>query len=62
MHDPRYFPEPEVFNPERYREKVVKLEGNSLPVLNGLDKDDPSAILYGFGRRCALITSSQLLS
>ena len=52
MHDPSYFSEPEAFNPERFREKVEKLEGNSLKVLNGLDKDDPSAIVFGFGRRC----------
>ena len=51
MHDPHYFPEPNTFNPERFREKVEKLEGNAIHSLNGLDKDDPSAIVFGFGRR-----------
>ena len=51
LRDPLYFSEPEAFNPERFRQKVEKLDGNSLQVLNGLDKDDPSSIVFGFGRR-----------
>ena len=60
MRDKRFFKDPVVFNPERFREKVISLssQGNNLQALNGLDNDDPFSIVYGFGRRCVLSQAS----
>ena len=58
MRDPKYFPKPDEFKPERFRQKVEKLHGNNLQALNGLDKDDPSSIVFGFGRRQALLVQA----
>ncbi|KAH8114932.1 cytochrome P450 [Phellopilus nigrolimitatus] len=56
MKDERYFPNPEMFSPERHLKKVEAqiLAGGadfSTRSLNGFDADDPSSLAFGFGRR-----------
>lgn len=45
--DERFFPDPEVFRPERHEAKYNSKES----VSTGHGQDDPSAIIFGFGRR-----------
>lgn len=44
MHDPKRYPEPDRFEPERFL-KDGKLEVNGI---------DPSGVIFGFGRRYVL--------
>lgn len=53
LNDERFFQEPEVFQPERFRSKVEAMRDN-LQSLNGHMLDDPSALTFGFGRRYAI--------
>ena len=50
MRDPRFFRDAEEFKPERFLHKV-KANNNVLESLNGFSLDDPSSIIFGFGRR-----------
>ena len=56
--DERFFPEPEVFRPERH-ETNYDIKEN---VTNEYGQDDPSAIIFGFGRRLATGKGFQPLS
>ena len=50
MRDPKYFDRPGDFYPERFLETVKRYETQE-QVLNGFYPDDPSSIVFGFGRR-----------
>lgn len=48
--DEQMFPEPEIFRPERHEAKLAGSESTGVEY----GQNDPSAIIFGFGRRCAL--------
>lgn len=50
MRDGKYFDRADEFHPERFLEKV-KSYTDSNQALNGFFPDDPSSIIFGFGRR-----------
>lgn len=51
LRDPKFFDDAEAFKPERHLERVKGYESTD-EALNGFFPDDPSSIVFGFGRRC----------
>ena len=65
MRDTKYFERPEDFNPDRFLGITNRYE-TAEQALNNLYPDDPSSIVFGFGRRsvlppCPSNTSTYLL-
>ena len=62
MHDEQYFTDPETFNPDHFFVTENTHTNEHMHKLNSFRPDDPSTLVFGFGRRHALLLHNVIRS